>query len=683
MQPKNILLFLLLLVVVSGLYGQKRPANNLFISKLRVDNPQTRIATSHVSVGVQPMDTIYHIEFATRVDSLFKYLNKYLKVEPKATWKIVFKSGINKPDLQTGDILRVTSENGTEKDYFLKLDNYISGTNAYLGSITWPDMPVSFKGDVAKKFGWNGDTIPSFSSMTMNYVLVLPLAYQQIPALTFSTQHSNSTVKVTRAKSLEGTITERTITFTVTAEDGTTTNVYSILLKKEQDTIDIQRKSTITSKFYKVSEGTSLKETIKGVTTGTTAAGFYANITKASELQTLKVSSSVSGAEKAGTDWISNGDTLLVISADGIHTTKYILDMISQGLSSVLTSANYTISIKGTTGTITGFPKYTLLKKVLAGVVIPTVATLTIVDQNDAYMTLVKLNFDTAYVNVIATSAVYFEVIPENGFTKILYQLLPTSNPNDAYVTSDVYSIDQSSSLLYYLRQGTSVSSLLRNVTPAPGATMEVYDKGGFVRPSGIIYRDDRLFVTSKNGSTIKVYYFKMPSIGIPYLAFVVSDDYPIDQISRIISGIPEGTSIAEFKSKLYPAVGCTLKVIDVNRKESTFANLRAGDQLVVTSADGTQTATFMISIKTGVNSIDVASTIRMIPNPTTDRIVVQGLEKGNRLWVVNASGIVIHDLIADSSTETISLDAQPGGIYIFVVSSGTHPIKIQKMVKQ
>jgi hypothetical protein len=72
-----------------------------------------------------------------------------------------------------------------------------------------------------------------------------------------------------------------------------------------------------------------------------------------------------------------------------------------------------------------------------------------------------------------------------------------------------------------------------------------------------------------------------------------------------------------------------------------------------------------------------------MFPNPTSDKIVVQGLAKGNRLRVLNSSGIALHDVIADSSTETISLEAQPSGIYLIVVSSRTQHINVQKIVKK
>jgi len=681
MEPKKILLFLCLFVAVSGIFGQNRSTNNPLITEFKNDNALTASTPDRLSDGVQPMDTIYHIAFATRVDSLFKYFEK----EPGSFLHIVYKNGITKPDLQNGDVLRVTSENGTIKDYYLKVDKYIPATNAYLGSITWPDIPTSFKGEVARSYGWKSDTIPSFEPLTMNYVLILPKAYQTIPALTFSTAHLNSTVVVNRAKSLEGSVAERTITFTVTAENDTTIHVYTVLLKKEQDTLDIQLKSTITSKVYKVSEGNSLNETIKGLIMGTSVADFYYDITKADELQTLKVISATSGAELAGTDLISPGDTLVVLSADRTHTSKYILDLTDLEIRNdlLLTSAIYGVDVTGSTGTISGFPKYTLLKTVLEGVVIPSGATLTMVDQYDAYKTLVVLNFDSSYVDVQATSDVYFEVVAENGVSKVLYQLIPTYLYGDANVTSDLYVIDPNSSTIYPFMQGTSVASLLRNLIPAHGATMEIVDKGGFKRSSGLLYKDDKLMVTSETGEPTKAYFFSMPgNVVRPYMTYVLSDYYIINQINQTIIW-PEDTSIAEFKSKLYPALGATIKVIDRNGNESTLDKIAVSDKVLVTSADGTQTATYSFEILIGIDPVDVAATIKIFPNPTIGNVVIQGLEKGNRLKVLNSAGLVLHNVIADSSTQTISLDNQPAGIYLFVVSNGTQQIKIQKIVKK
>ncbi|MFA5329713.1 MAG: T9SS type A sorting domain-containing protein [Prolixibacteraceae bacterium] len=894
-----------------------------------------------VTDGVPGMDTIKFIDYATRVDTLFKYLEK----APKASWEIVFKSGVVQPDLKLGDILRVTSESGKVKDYFLKLDEFVPSSNAYLGAITWPDMPAFFKGSVAKSYGWKGDTIPGFVNSKFDYVVNIPLGYDGIPALIFYKEQTDSRVTVSRAKTLDGSTEDRTAKFTVTAENDTIINVYTVRFEREKDNSNVQPwkgepfisqyswndqwarnwveianpgtepldlshymitcgqvdysifnnwntvddweeeayhkyvpgkkwqsqadwqvtprllepdlavssfvypgdvfvmadhggggswdyygqeadvnfatgknpwgynmpwgnavtgwwgatylykilndsvvnglkpatdpndfelidvigqpdntnwvvggvtqgqlvgytrkpniykgnpvlkasfgtnqddcewiardrayydalgigwpldiykindglgsldmdpvtiyKSTIASTVYKVSEGYSKKETIKGITTGTTVGGFYANVLKLNELQTLTVKSASSGLELGEAAALAKGDTLVVMSADSTNISKYILDVSTSGLSddAVLTSTAYTIDITGSTGTISGFKQGTLLKNIVSGVMVPTGAMMTMIDQKDAYISLSKLNYDTAYVNVVATDNIYFEVVAENNTTKILYQLKPTSNPSDAYVTSDVYSVDQFASLIKFVPGGTTVPALLNNLTPAPGATMKVYDKAGFERTTGDIYRDDKLVVTSSDGTATKAYYFSMLNFNVnKYLAFVISDDYIIDQVAFTISGPMSSTTLGEFYNKLYPSFGATLSVLDKDGNVSTAADLSVGDQLLVTAADGMTTAMYSIDVN-NTKAIDpVSESIKMYPNPTTGRVIINGLTKGNRVQVFNSVGVTLRDVIVDNSTEYVSLSAQPAGMYMFVISSGEKHINIQKIIKK
>lgn len=898
---------------------------------------------------VPGMDTIRGLNYGTRIDTLYKYLEK----APKATWKVIPKSGVERPDLQTGDILRVTSESGKAKDYFIKLFPFRASSDAYISAITWPDMPSWFRGDIAKSYGWKGDTIPGFNPSNLNYVVRIPAEISGIPALIYHKQQLDSKVTVKRATSFTGTTEAKTATFTCVAEDDSTKRVYTVRLEKEKDSefvqpwkgepfisqwtykddwandfleivnpgtepidlsnymfvfawgpedgswswnnaptefgnaylkyvpgkkwvdeatwqvtprllvtdlatnaivypgdvfvmgnmasfrntanghmdkylneVDIEfranpwgvnvggnnilnqwqgswggnifmykitndsvvnglkaatdrndfellemlgnnndgsaftiagrthdaitgyyrkpgiyqpagheralakatygtnnddsewsytdwayfqklnygwpaqitaisdglgshvmdevtiYKSTVSSTVYKVSPGYSMNETIKGLTTGTTVSVFYNNILKANELQILKVESN--GVELAETAAIKNGDVLTVVSADTKNTSKYVLEVTTAGLSAnaVLTSPTYTVSVTGTTGTVGGFKYGTLLSKIVEGVVVPPGATMTMVDQNDAYMSLWKLRYDTISHQTIATDKVYFEVIAENGTTKILYQLQPNSNPGDAYVTSDVYSVDQFASLIQFVPVGTAVSSLLMNVTPAPGASVVIYDKAGFVRTLGDIYKDDKLIVTSADGNTTKAYYFSMLNyFENKYLAYVISEDYLVNQVSFEITG-PVTLSVNEFFNKLYPSFGANLSVIDKDGNANTTGTFKKGDKLLVTAADGVTTATYNISMIT--KAIDVtAETIKMYPNPTDGRVIVQGLAKGNRVRVFNATGVALRDVIVDNSTEYVSLAAQPAGIYIFVVSSGDQFINIQKIVKK
>jgi len=377
---------------------------------------------------------------------------------------------------------------------------------------------------------------------------------------------------------------------------------------------------------------------------------------------------------------------LVVISKDSTNTTRYILDVTVSGLNhdAVLTSAPYTIDVATTTGTVSGFDKNTLLKTVFDGVVVPAGATLTVTDQNDAYMSFTKLNYDSMYVNVLATDKIYFEVIAEDGTTKITYQLKPTVALGDAYVTSDLYSVDQIGSVIGFVPAGTTLPSFLANLYPATGATMKDYDKLGFERLSGDIYRDDKLIVTSADGLVTKAYYFSMLSFRAPmYMAFVLSDVYQINQINLIIKGASLTTSISEFKANLYPSLGANLKVVNALGVENTSSTFVLGDRLLVTAADGTSTATYLLEDVTGSNYVAIASTIKMYPNPTSGRVTVQGLAKGNRVQVFNAAGMILRDVIAENSTDNVSLESQPAGIYIFVISAGNQHVNIQKIIKK
>jgi hypothetical protein len=305
-----------------------------------------------------------------------------------------------------------------------------------------------------------------------------------------------------------------------------------------------------------------------------------------------------------------------------------------------------------------------------------------VTDANDAYMSLLKLNYDSAYVNVYATDKVYFEVVAENGTTKVRYQLKPTINASDAFVTSDVYSIDQFASLIQFVPAGTSAMSLLSNVTPATGATVKVFDKAGFERTVADIYKDDKLVVTSADGKNTKAYYFSMLNFNVnKYLAYVISDDYVIDQIKFVVKVPSTGIDIATFMAKLYPSFGAKLTILDKAGVPSNLTKLASFDKLLVTAADNSTTATYKIEFATSVSPTE--SAITMYPNPTTDRVVINGLSIGNRVRVFNAVGVTLRDVTVDNATEYVNLSTQPAGIYVFVISDGEKHINIQKIVKK
>jgi hypothetical protein len=182
--------------------------------------------TRHAS-GVDTITgSAFGLPFDLRTDTLMKYLEK----PEKATWEFVWVDGVKRPDLKNGDMLKVTSENGAVKEYFIQVQTHWPSTNADLSSITWPDIPDFYRGI----FGWNGDTIPNFSAGTTIYRVEVPIDVDDIPALVAKTSHVNAKVQVTRAKTLSGSMADRIVTFEVTAENDTVHKTYQVELVKEK-----------------------------------------------------------------------------------------------------------------------------------------------------------------------------------------------------------------------------------------------------------------------------------------------------------------------------------------------------------------------------------------------------------------------------------------------------------------
>lgn len=904
------------------------------------------------------MDTItyslFGIPYATQVDTLLKYLEK----APQASLEIEWIDGIERTNVVNGDVLKVTAENGDIKRYYIKVDEYRPNHNAYLSAITWPDIPEFYR-DI---FGWIGDTIPNFDPNIYNYKVMVPVDVDGIPGLVAKKQALNSKVIVDRATTLNGTPEQRTITFTVTAEDDTTTRIYKVQLEKEKDLNDIQPfeaepflsellfwgqwsngfveianpgnqpldlsnymiafaymdpptviqsysgeedwldryrkyvpgykwldeaswavtpgrleqdlsvnpiiqpgdvfvaagihstgqsgypwfaseqtdidfqhnpwgeevagnsaarewwggnwymfkilndsvkqglkpandindfelietwgmgdgtrwvvggknadmitsytrkpeywkgktgftesfgttpedsewtwknmdyyrsrgagwpgwvvnvakdigqhfmhevtdyKSTITSIVYKVSDGYSLEESIRGVRTGTTVAQLFENIVKANQGQSLTIKATADGSILASNVLLSNKDTLVVLSADSTNTSKYILEVTEDGLNSdaVLTSDKYTIEIiddpMSTTvgtddqigaGTISGFEFGTQLKTVLINVNVPQGASLTIIDDDGAYVPLTMLNYDTSYVAVTVNSNTYFELVAEDGVTTIVYQLQPQASFETAFITSNVYSVSQKNLLVEFVPRGTATQEFLSNLIPSTGATIKVIDKLGHERTDGQIVQDDRLVVTAPNGVNQTIYYLSMLRtkyiITSDYLAYVTSNVYTVNQLDKVIADLPGATDIATFYSRIDPAVGATATVVDADGNEKTSGNLNAGDMLKVTSGDGKVEVMYTLEIATSANLVNDFN-INVYPNPTSGNLSISGVEVGGRIQIFNSMGTNIRDLRVLKNTETVSLNGQPAGIYLVTVSAYDKVVGKFKIVKK
>ncbi len=453
-------------------------------------------------------------------------------------------------------------------------------------------------------------------------------------------------------------------------------------------------KSTVSSPVYKVSEGYGLNESIRGPKTGTTVAQLLAGIVKANDNQILKVKSNTNGNELALDAVLSMNDTLVVLSADSVNTTKYILQVTEEGLSSdaMLSSVKYKVEIRNEptnenegVGSVSGFEYGTSLKTVLANILVPEVATMQVIDNKGAYVSLKRLNYDTAYVNVTVNPNMYIEVIAENGITTITYQLQPDISENDAFLTSDVYDVIQKDLLIDFVPRGTVTSSFLGNLVPSLGASLKLVDKMGIERKDGFVADDDKVVVTSQNELNTKTYFISRLSEKYiqetTYLAYILSSTYPIDQVMYKVDGVSGDETVSAFLSKVTTATGATAMVVDKDGMNKTTGNINRDDMVKVTSADGKINVYYTFGQLVSARVVNTED-IQLYPNPTTGEINVSGLKAGYRIQVYNSVGSAVRDINVQNSIERISLHNQSNGMYMIVVSDNNKMLGRYKALK-
>jgi hypothetical protein len=189
------------------------------------------------------IDSIINVPFATRTDSLFKYLEK----PAKASWEFVFVDGKQRVDLQWGDKLKVTSENGANsKEYFIAVSDYVPSNNALLSTVTWPDIDKNLYPR------WNkGDTLVEFTPLKTEYTIELRHDAKQFPALQFMPQNIRSKIAVKNAVDMNGNDEQRTTSVTVTAESDTTELTYNFRFVKQGVAVQPNEAEPFFSEFDK------------------------------------------------------------------------------------------------------------------------------------------------------------------------------------------------------------------------------------------------------------------------------------------------------------------------------------------------------------------------------------------------------------------------------------------------
>jgi hypothetical protein len=271
--------------------------------------------------------------------------------------------------------------------------------------------------------------------------------------------------------------------------------------------------STVTSSVYAVDLGYEGDLSIVGDVSSHTVEVFMSNLDKSDSLQSLTVMSG--DVAKDSASLVVDGDILVVISADSTNTTSYLIE--SRTLSSNTNLQPVTdlgIVVDNDNLTLSGFDYTKSIADVLAGVTtVDASSIINVIDENDELVSLLTHSLDTLLVDPIIVTLVYsgvqFEVIAEDG-TIAKYELIADENSSDAYLTSNYFTVDQSSMSVSGVDYGYSVSTFLSCVTPCGNATMLLKNKIGTVRTDGLVHYDDYVEVTSEDGSNVVKYYINI-----------------------------------------------------------------------------------------------------------------------------------------------------------------------------
>jgi formylmethanofuran dehydrogenase subunit D len=220
---------------------------------------------------------------------------------------------------------------------------------------------------------------------------------------------------------------------------------------------------------------------------------------------------------------------------------------------------------------------------------------------------------------------------------------------------------------------------------PSLGASMKLVDKMGFEKTDSTVADDDKLVVTSKDGTKTVVYHIsKLATKYVPettYLAYILSNVYAIDQVVYKVAGVDGKETVSNFLTMVTPSAGASVAIVDKNGTVKINGDINGGDMVKVTSADGRIVVMYGFGPLTRTDLLN-ANQIELYPNPSNGKLNVTGVEKGQRIQVYNSLGSAIIDVNVESSHEIINLDKHPAGMYLIMISDKNRTVGKYKAIK-
>ncbi len=462
--------------------------------------------------------------------------------------------------------------------------------------------------------------------------------------------------------------------------------------------------STISSEVYLVSDGYTSPQSLQGDFISTTIRQFYENIEKADMLQGLTVISGSDGIIKDSSDFIVGNDTLIVLSADRKNVTKYVI--INQPLdsdASLIVANNpslLSISNDGPTGIITGIEYGSLLKDLLDSIVVPANAVLNIINKEGALLPVRFLNYEEIYMDTRIGDNVYFEVIAQDGTTKITYKLDPILHSSDAFVISNIYEVDQEALRIYSLPDTTGIELFFRNIEVIKGASARLLDNESSERTYGLVSYKDKLEVKSQDKLNTVIYEidFLLEPEEIdntaPVLTIAFSDTTIVAGNSIMVSAIatddslPNPPGILTYAWSILSGIAENVTISNSSQPAAEVIISEAGMySLQITVNDGGMMSQKVITITVeAASETKTTATLEpgmmLYPNPATDNITIE-LQRNQQLAtsvsVFNLTGKMVYQNTFSSNPIILKVSEFESGFYSLAIKTDKN-IVIKKL---
>ena len=236
----------------------------------------------------------------------------------------------------------------------------------------------------------------------------------------------------------------------------------------------------------------------------------------------------------------------------------------------------------------------------------------------------------------------------------------------DATVTSAVYTVDDGASTISDIPIGTLRSEFESNITPADGATYEIYETDGstIVGASDEIMDNYELEVTAEDGTTTKTYVLAIVDYDTDSYVAAPATQVPAATVSSLADTEAEAVEVFSIDVKDagtndgQPTEVLTLTFNAGPNNTADFANDIAAGYLM---ADGTElTMDGEPTVTATQVSIDLAAGELVIPDGGSKTVtgylwLNTSVEDGTVIqWMVNQSG---HGFVASTSGSTFASD--------------------------